>query len=495
MRSELKSGVTDREVRERLSSPADRGTEVKPKSLSRDAVILGGGLAGLSAGYVLSRGGRTVVVLEGDSTVGGLSKTVVHGGFRFDLGGHRFITKNRKIERFVTEVLDGDFLIVPRKSEIYMLNRYFDYPLRPVNAIFGLGLPTTVEILTDYLKERLRSMLNPQEVVSLEDWVVKQFGRKMFDLYFRQYSEKVWGIDCSSISQEWVAQRIRGLSLWSAIKNAFFRFSGRNIDTLSDRFIYPPKGIGQISEMLRERIEEGGTVLTETRAVRVDHEDFVIKGVVARNCEDIYEASGREFVSSIPLTHLVRMLRPPAPDEVLEAAARLRYRDLVVVTVMLDRERVTDLTWMYLPEEEIPLGRIHEPKNWSPQMAPEGKTHIVAEFFCFEGDGIWNSTDEELTSVTVEHLERLGFVDASEVIDSCVIRVPKAYPLFEVGYSTYHERVLAYLRNFRNLHVIGRGGMFRYYNMDHAMESGIEVAEDILDRDVHGSRTVTEVLN
>ena len=285
---------------------------------------------------------------------------------------------------------------------------------------------------------------------------------------------------------EWVAQRIKGLSLWAAIKNAFFKFSGRDIDTLSDKFIYPSTGIGQISDMLSERIEDENSVLTNTRVMHVNHEDFHIKNVLARNCEHLYDIGGSEFVSSIPLTNLVRMLRPAVPEEILDAASRLRYRDLVIVTIMLNRERVTDLTWMYLPEEDIPLGRIHEPKNWSPFMAPEGKTHIVAEFFCFEGDRIWNSTDEELTSVTAEHLERLGFVNKNDVIDSCVVRVPKAYPLFNVGYQKYYNMILDYLKNFKNLHIIGRGGMFRYHNMDHAMESGIEVAEDILSRPLKG---------
>ncbi|GBE02042.1 MAG TPA: FAD-dependent oxidoreductase [Nitrospirae bacterium] len=453
-------------------------SKVKPP---RKIVILGAGLAGLSAAYILSKAGRKVIVFESDSTVGGLSKTVNCRGFSFDLGGHRFITRNKKIEQFVMELLNGDFLVVPRKSKIYMLNRYFDYPLRPANAVLGLGLSTTLQIISDYCKERVKNTLRPPEIVSLEDWVINQFGRKMFDIYFKEYSEKVWGIECRRISKEWVAQRIKGLSLWAAIKNGFFKFSGKEIDTLSDKFVYPPMGIGQISEKLKERIEEReNPVLTSTMAMQINHEDFCIKTVVAKNCERSYDVKGSEFVSSIPLTNLVQLLNPAAPEDVVEASSQLKYRDLIIVTIMLNRERVTDLTWMYLPEEEIPLGRIHEPKNWSPTMAPEGKTHIVAEYFCFKGDKIWNSSDEELTSTTVGHLEKLGFTNKDEVIDSYVLRVPKAYPLFEIGYREHYSKILRYLQNFKNLHIIGRSGMFRYYNMDHAMESGIEVAEHIL---------------
>jgi len=448
-------------------------------------VILGGGLAGLSAGYVLSREGRDVSVIEGDSTVGGLSKTYKHNGFMFDLGGHRFITHNRSLERFVNELLKGEFLKVPRTSQIYMFNKYFDYPLKPANAMFGLGILTSLQILLDYWKEKIKNALSPPEIISLEDWVVSQFGRKMFNLYFKQYSEKVWGIDCKSISQEWVAERIKGLSLWEAIKNGFTKVSGKSIKTLADEFIYPPYGIGQLSDNLKEGIEEAGSsVMTETRVIKVNHENFHVSSITVDNNGKQYDIGGREFISSIPLTHLAKMLHPAVPDDVMESASKLRYRDIVIVTIMLDRERVTDLTWLYFPEKDIPLGRIHEPKNWSPYMAPEGKTHVVTEYFCFKGDKIWNSSDEDLTAMSVEDLEKLGFIKKSEVIGSCVVRAAKAYPLMEVGYREHYEKIIGYLKNFKNLRPIGRGGLFKYYNMDRAMESGIEVAEEILGKKV-----------
>lgn len=454
------------------------------KSLPGDkesaTIILGGGLAGLSAGFILGKAGQPVVVFEDDSTVGGLSKTIVRGEFKFDLGGHRFITKNDKIRHFISDLLDGEYLTVSRKSKIYMHNKFFDYPLRPSNAIFGLGISTTLKTIFDYSREKIKSFFNSPVNISLEDWVVNNFGRTMFNLYFKEYSEKVWGIECNKIGMEWVAQRIKGLSLWAVIKNAFFKFSGEEIDTLADKFIYPLMGIGQISDRLKKGIEKENSVLTNTRVTKINNENFTIRSVTVRNCGQLYDVEGSEFISSIPLTNLIQMLTPPAPDDILEAASQLKYRDLVIVTVMLNRERVTDLTWMYLPEQDIPLGRIHEPKNWSPNMAPEGKTHIVSEYFCFEGDRIWNSSDKELTTITEKQLTSLGFLNKSEVIDSCVVRVPKAYPLFELGYTEHYTKVLEYLKNFRNLHIIGRSGMFRYYNMDHAMESGIEVAENIL---------------
>lgn len=446
-----------------------------------EIIIMGGGLAGLSAGEVLSRGGRKVKVLERDSRVGGLSKTIEHNGFRFDIGGHRFITGSEKLDLYVKDLLNGEYLRVPRTSQIYMFGKYFDYPLKPANAMFGLGVFTTFQILVDYCKERVKNTISPPEIVSLEDWVVSRFGRKMFDLYFKQYSEKVWGIDCKTISQEWVSERIKGLSLWEAIKNAFSKVSGKDIKTLADEFIYPLYGIGQMSDNLKDRIENNNsTVLTDTGVERINRDGFKIKSVTVKSNGESLEIEGSKFISSIPFTHLTRLMEPAVPDEILYAASKLRFRDILIVTVMLDRPHVTDLTWLYLPEKEMPLGRIHEPKNWSPHMAPEGKTHVVTEFFCFKGDSIWNSSDEELTAITVDNLEKLEFFKKSEVIDSYVVRADKAYPLMDVGYREHYEKILAYMKQFENLHIIGRGGLFRYYNMDVAMESGMETAENIL---------------
>ncbi len=443
-------------------------------------VVLGGGLAGLSAGFRLAKSDKPVVVLESDSEVGGLSRTVHHGEFSFDLGGHRFHTKNTETEQFVKDILYGNYLTVPRKSKIFLQNSFFDYPLKPSNALQGMGIPTTIRALFDYGLEKTKNLFSPPKYVSLEDWVVNNFGRTMFNLYFKEYSEKVWGIDCSRISEEWVSKRIEGLSLGVAVKNAFFKFSGQKVNSLINRFIYPPEGIGRISDNLKGEIDKDNSVLTNTRVFQVNHNNFTINSVIAKNCEQLYDVKGREFLTSIPLTNLVRMMNPSPPEYILDAASKLRYRDLVVVTIMLNRESVTDLTWMYLPGRDIPLGRIHEPKNWSASMAPEGKTHIVAEYFCFQGDSIWNQNNEDLTSLTVKHLVKLGLIKESEVFDSCVYRAPKAYPLLEVGYEKHYSQLLEYLDKFTNLHILGRTGMFKYLNMDRAIESGIETANAIL---------------
>lgn len=449
---------------------------------TNDIVILGGGLSGLSTGYVLSNAGFSVKVYERDSVVGGLSKTIDKNGFRFDLGGHRFFTRDEQIDTLVRNLMGNELLTVQRSSKIYLRNKYFDYPLKPINAMFGLGIPTTVSILTDYARQKTKRTIRNKETVSLEDWVVSNFGRTMFNIYFKEYSEKVWGIDCSRISETWVAQRIKGLSLATAIKNAFFKFSGKELATLTDSFLYPSLGIGRLSHRLREEIEKSNNVFTDTIVECVNHSDFRVGSISVRNQGQVLTIPADECISSIPITKLVSMLNPSPPPSILETAAKLRYRDLVIVAIMVDRERVTDQTWIYIPEQKIPFGRIHEPTNWSPAMAPPGKSLLVMEFFSFRDDAVWNMQNDKLVALTVENLVRLGFINKQEVLDSVVVRVPKAYPLFEVGYRKHADDLHDYLGSFSNLHIAGRSGMFRYYNMDVAIRSGIETAEKVIQK-------------
>ncbi|NOZ58357.1 MAG: NAD(P)-binding protein [Euryarchaeota archaeon] len=442
-----------------------------------NAVVLGAGLAGLAAAYTLSRARKRVVVVEKDTQVGGLSRTVVHRGFRFDLGGHRFFTKNPEIEELVRELLDGELVLTKRSSKIFMRGRYFDYPLRPLNALLGLGIWESAKIVLDYTRERLRSR---EEPVSLEDWVVANFGRELFNIFFKEYSEKVWGISCDRISAEWVAQRIRGLSLSVALRDALLKLNRRSRPpTLIREFLYPEMGIGRVAERLAEEVSPN-PVLLGFNVFRIRHSGGRIMSITARNCDSEITVEADSYISSIPLPSLVRMLSPEPPEEVLRAAERLRFRDTIIVAVMVNRPRVTRLSWVYLPEKKVPFGRIHEPNNWSRAMSPPGKTSLVAEYFCFAGEKLWNMQEEELAQLTVEHLEALGFLGGDEVIDTRVVRVPNAYPLLEVGYRRHYETILDYLAGFENLQLVGRTGMFRYHNMDHAMETGIKAARNLL---------------
>jgi protoporphyrinogen oxidase len=434
-----------------------------------DIVILGGGLSGLAAGHVLSDAGCAVTVCEREPVVGGLSRTIVRNGFRFDLGGHRFFTTDAVVDEFVRGLMGDELVRVPRSSKILMRGKYFDYPLKPLNAVFGLGVPTTARIIFDYLLETVRQQVRKGEARSLEDWVIGNFGRTMFDIYFKGYSEKVWGIGCDRISASWVAQRIKGLSLGKAIQNAFFN---------------PSLGIGRISDRLQEEIERRNEVLTEAEVLQVYHGRGRIESVRVLHRGAVRTLAGDAFVSSIPLTKLAGLLHPEPPAHVREAAACLKFRDLVVVAVMVDRERVTDQTWIYIPEPHIPFGRIHEPTNWSRSMAPAGKSLLVVEYFSTRGDAVWAMDDQALAGLTIDHLAKLRFLQRDEAIDAMVVRVPSAYPLFEIGYREHAETLLAYFDGFENIDIAGRSGMFRYYNMDAALRSGMEAAERIVQRSV-----------
>ncbi len=458
---------------------------------TNEVVILGAGLAGLGAGYALSGSVADVLVIEAAKTVGGLAKTINHHGFKFDLGGHRFKTDNPETEHLIRKLLHDELIVVARSSKILLRDRYFDYPLKPLNAISGFGILTVSKIILDYVAEQLTQRFSKKKIVSLEDWVVHNFGRALFDIYFREYSEKVWGINCNQICMERVEQRIQKLSLARAIHRAFFKYNGNDRAknrtggerTLASEFLYPTQGIGRIAERLAQEIENRHRVLTDARIVRIHHSCNTIKSVTTRSgcaADQTCTHKGNDFISSIPVATLVQLLDPKPPAEVLEAASKLKYRDLVLVTIMLNRERVTDQTWIYIPEKKIPFGRIHEPTNWSSEMAPAGKTLLVTEHFCFRGDAIWSASDEDLAEITINNLLRLGFIKRHEVIDKVVLRIPRAYPLFEVGYAAQQEKIGNYLARYSNLRLIGRGGMFRYYNMDHALESGIAAAAAIM---------------
>lgn len=452
----------------------------RPSRRCGEVAILGAGFAGLVAGRTLARGGASVTVIEKDLTVGGLARTIERNGFRFDLGGHRFHTENSKVEALFLEALGGDVLEVARSSKILMNGRYFDYPWQPFDAVCGFGLGTTASIIFDYALEQARQHLRRPDEISFEDVIVGRFGRAMFDIFVREYSEKVWGIECSRIAPELADWRIPNLSVGAAVRDALFPRDRGKVRSLIRKFLYPPLGIGQAAEGLRRGIAHGNGVLTGATVAAVHHSGGLVEGITLREGGRPGFMRTDNILSSIPINRLVHLLDPVAPADILAAANRLRFRDLVVVTVMIDRERVTDQSWIYVPERKIPFGRIHEPTNWSDRMAPPGKTLLVTEHFCFRGDGVWNAEDEEIVGTTVASLENLGLIGRDEVIDSLVLRVPNAYPIFEIGFEAERRKLCYYLESFENLRVIGRGGTFQYFNMDHAMESGIAAAEEIL---------------
>ena len=450
-------------------------------------LILGGGLTGLTAAYRLDRAGRRSVVLEADAEFGGASRTLVYRDeFRFDLGGHRLYTRLPDVLDLVKDLVGDDLLEVPRKSRILIGGEFADYPLTFRSALTALGIWTAGGVVASYLAERAKRLVRPRPEVTFEDWVVRRFGRKLYSIYFAPYSEKVWGVPCDRISADFAAQRIRGLSMREAVRNALRR-GGEGPATLAQKFWYPRLGFGRIPETMVERMPEG-SVVTNARVTEIRHDGSRIRSVLAGGKE--YEAE--TVITTIPISDFVTMLRPEAPRELIEAAGRLKFRDLIVCFLAFDRERVTDDQWLYIPSTSLRVGRVHEPVNWSRDMAPEGYTSLVAEIFCFRDEPIWRESDDTITAIAAGELAGLGLIRQDDVLGlvreddvtgGMVVRVPKAYPVYEMGYEPALKALLDHVGKFENLISAGRSGLFRYTSGDYCMECGLRAAENAMGAD------------
>jgi protoporphyrinogen oxidase len=442
-------------------------------------VVIGGGPAGLTAAYELVKRGVRPIVFEQDRLVGGIARTEEYKGYRYDIGGHRFYTKVGEVEQFWHEVLGDKFLKRPRMSRIYYRGQFYKYPLALVNTLINLGPVESFLILVSYLRARFRSRDGEE---TFEDWVTNRFGKRLFNTFFKTYTEKVWGIPCSTIRAEWAAQRIKGLSLRVAVVNALFKVN--NTKTLIEEFDYPALGPGQMWEHCQAAIEQmGGAVRLQTSIERLRHKNGRVTHVTARNCTESYEVGGEHVVSSMPINELIFKLDPPPPAEVLDAAHGLKHRAFLQVGLIINQPEAFPDNWIYIHSPEVHVGRIQNFKNWSPQMVPDHtKTSLGMEYFCDEdpNDAIWGKSDAELIELAKREIEQLGLAKAADVVDGVVIRQPKAYPVYDDTYRKHLDVIQRYLQTFENLQTIGRNGMHRYNNQDHSMLTGMLAARNIM---------------
>lgn len=462
------------------------------------SIIIGAGPAGLTTAYELGKRGMTSTVLEASDQVGGISKTVNYRGYRFDIGGHRFFSKVPLINELWHEILGEEFLLRPRISRIYYNQHFFDYPLKPMNALAGLGPLESVLIGLSYIKAKF---FHIHDEKTFEQWVSNRFGYRLYSIFFKTYTEKVWGIPCHEISADWAAQRIKNLSLKQAVRNALFGvkqgMDGSTLTSLIEQFHYPRFGPGLMWERCRGLIEsQGSQTIQGVKVERVRHRHGLVDCVQGRGAAgEALEYDGRHFVSTMPLRELVQALDPLPPDDVLKAAQALRYRDYLTVVLVIDRESVFPDNWLYVHSPEVKLGRIQNYKNWSPYMVPDpSRTSLGLEYFLWDTDEMWTWSDERLIELGIRECAQIGLIDPREVKDGTVVRMEKAYPVYDQTYQDSVATIRRYLETFSNLQTIGRNGLHRYNNQDHSMLTGVYAAGNILGdkRDVWSVNTEKE---
>ena len=439
--------------------------------------IVGAGPAGLTAAYELVKQGIIPVVLEKGDKVGGIARTETYKGYRFDIGGHRFYTKVEAVQQLWQEVLGNEFIKVPRLSRIFYRGKFFNYPISAFNTLFNLGIIESTLIMLSYLKVRIWPL---REEKTFEQWVINRFGERLYKTFFKTYTEKVWGIPCSEIQADWAAQRIKGLSLTTAIINALF--GSNDTKTLIKEFDYPALGPGMMWEKFAEAVEnKDGKVYLDTKVISLECEGNKIKSITAEHNGELVQYSADNFITSMPISALVARMKPQPPEEVLHAARSLKYRDFLIVSLIVDSKDLFPDNWIYIHSPEVKVGRIQNFKNWSAALVPDAsKSCLGMEYFCSVGDEIWEMSDAELVELATRELVGLGLATTADVEDGVVIRQPKAYPVYDGEYRGHLQVLEGFLKGIENLQTIGRNGMHRYNNQDHSMLTGMLAVRNIL---------------
>jgi len=452
-----------------------------------DVAIIGAGPAGLTAAYLLSKEGYRVAVIERDPhLVGGISRTVEYKGYRFDIGGHRFFSKAREVVALWNELLPDDFIDRPRMSRIFYEGKYYSYPLRAFEALRNLGLWRSTVCMASYLRWKLFPHRDPR---NFEQWVTNQFGSKLFSIFFKTYTEKVWGMDCAELSADWAAQRIKGLSLGKAVFDGVKRSLGLNrkandgmeAKTLLEHFRYPRLGPGMMWDAARDRVVEAGNIVHMGYELQhLSHTETGGWTVAAKNeAGEELRIRATHVISSAPMRELAARIHP-LPETTVKALD-LKYRDFLTVAVIIRSEDIFPDNWLYIHDPRVQVGRIQNFRSWSPEMVPDAGTACIGlEYFCFEGDGLWSRNDKELVELAKQELATLGLCNPSAIEDGCVVRQEKAYPVYDDHYRDNVEALRSELETrYPTLHMVGRNGMHRYNNQDHAMMTAMLTVRNI----------------
>jgi protoporphyrinogen oxidase len=452
-----------------------------------DTLIIGAGPAGLTAAYRLAKAGHGVVVIEQDKHyVGGLSRTVSYKGFLFDIGGHRFFSKSREVVDLWNEILPDDFLERPRLSRIYYAGKFYAYPLKAFEALRNLGLAQSIACLSSYAHARAFPI---RDAKTFHQWMRNEFGERLFSIFFKTYTEKVWGMDCDEISADWAAQRINGLNLSKALMDGVKRSlgfkpqGGAGAKTLIESFRYPRRGPGMMWEAAAGKIKaSGGRIMMDRRFEKLifdqERRTWTVATIGGDGTSETYQA--RHVVSSAPIPELLSVLSP-TPLTLFHARA-LKYRDFLTVVLIGRSQRQWPDNWIYIHDPRVKVGRVQNFRSWSPEMVPDAaSTCLGLEYFCTEGDGLWSMEDDSLIALAKQEIATIGLLGGEEVTDACVVRQKKAYPVYDESYLENLRMIRFELASrFPALHLVGRNGMHKYNNQDHAMMTGMLTAANIL---------------